>query len=112
MEQLEGFIINGQENKVCKLDKLLYGLKQAPRNDMKKITRLCCQIKLKSTKLIKCIYMKNTDKGYVIVYLYMEYILIVASNDHMIKSTKNMLTKHVWHEILGCCKCHTMNKYL
>jgi hypothetical protein len=42
----------------------------------------------------------------------MEYMLIVASNDHMIKSTKNMLTKHVWHEILGCCKCHTMNKYL
>ena len=31
MDQLEGFIIPGQELKVCKLDKSLYGLKQAPK---------------------------------------------------------------------------------
>ena len=28
MDQLEGFVINGQENKVCKLDRSLYGPKQ------------------------------------------------------------------------------------
>ena len=31
MKQPEGFVIYGQENKVCKLDKSLYGLKQAPK---------------------------------------------------------------------------------
>jgi hypothetical protein len=31
MEQLDGFVVNGQENKVCKLIKSLYGLKQAPK---------------------------------------------------------------------------------
>ena len=31
MEQLEGFVAPGQENKVCKLVKSLYGLKQAPK---------------------------------------------------------------------------------
>ena len=31
MQQLEGFVVSGQENKVCKLDKSLYGLKQAPK---------------------------------------------------------------------------------
>ena len=31
MSQPEGFIVKGQENKVCKLIKYLYGLKQAPR---------------------------------------------------------------------------------
>ena len=31
MIQLEGFIVQGQENLVCKLRKRLYGLKQAPR---------------------------------------------------------------------------------
>jgi hypothetical protein len=31
MEQLEGFKITGQENKVCKLLKSLYGFKQAPK---------------------------------------------------------------------------------
>ena len=31
MIQPEGFIVQGQENLVCKLRKTLYGLKQAPR---------------------------------------------------------------------------------
>ena len=31
MEQPEGFIVKGQEHKVCKLVKSLYGLKQAPK---------------------------------------------------------------------------------
>ena len=31
MEQLEGFIVKGKEERMCKLKKNLYGLKQAPR---------------------------------------------------------------------------------
>ena len=31
MEQPEGFVLLGNENKVCKLVKSLYGLKQAPK---------------------------------------------------------------------------------
>ena len=31
MDQPEGFVVHGQEHKVCKLDKSLYGLKQAPK---------------------------------------------------------------------------------
>jgi hypothetical protein len=31
MQQLEGFVVKGQESKVCRLIKSLYGLKQAPR---------------------------------------------------------------------------------
>ena len=31
MEQLEGFIVPEQENKVCRLVKSLYGLKHAPK---------------------------------------------------------------------------------
>jgi hypothetical protein len=31
MDKPEGFIVDGQENKVCRLIKSLYGLKQAPK---------------------------------------------------------------------------------
>ena len=31
LEQPEGFIVTGQEQKVCRLIKSLYGLKQAPK---------------------------------------------------------------------------------
>ena len=37
MEQPEGFVLLGNENKVCKLVKSLYGLKQAPKQWHKKI---------------------------------------------------------------------------
>src|SRR3954466_5224653 len=40
MEQPEGFVIHGQENKVCKLDKSLYGLKQAPKQWHEKFDNL------------------------------------------------------------------------
>ena len=36
MDQLEGFVVKGQEHKVCKLVKSLYGLKQAPKQCHKK----------------------------------------------------------------------------
>ena len=31
IEQPEGFVVPGKENKVCKLNKSLYGLRQAPK---------------------------------------------------------------------------------
>jgi hypothetical protein len=40
MEQPEGFVIHGQESKVCKLDKSLYGLKQAPKQWHEKFDNL------------------------------------------------------------------------
>ena len=45
-------------------------------------------------KFDKCVYIKNTDKGYVIVCLYVDDMLIIGSNNDMIKTTKKMLNKH------------------
>ena len=39
----------------------------------------------------KCIYVKTTNHGYVILCLYVDDILIVGSNNEMVKYTKSML---------------------
>ena len=39
----------------------------------------------------KCVYMKNTENGYVILCLYVDDMLIVGSNARMVKSTKDIL---------------------
>lgn len=39
----------------------------------------------------KCVYTKDTIYGYIILWLYVDDMLIGGSNDKMVKSTKNML---------------------
>ena len=47
----------------------------------------------KINKCNKCVYVKNTNQGYVIVSLYVDDMLIIGSSQNMIKSTKQMLNK-------------------
>ncbi|RVW61459.1 Retrovirus-related Pol polyprotein from transposon TNT 1-94 [Vitis vinifera] len=52
MIQPEGFIVQGQENLVCKLRKSLYGLKQAPRQWYKKFDNFMHRIGSRDVNLI------------------------------------------------------------
>ena len=40
----------------------------------------------------KCVYTKDTQNGYVMVCLYVDDMLIIGSNNEMIKTTKKILT--------------------
>ena len=91
MNQPEGFIAPGQENKVCRLVKSLYGLKQAPKQWHQKFDHTMLESGFKINECDKCVYVKDTSSGYVILCLYVDDMLIVGSNDKMIKSTKDML---------------------
>ncbi|KAI3728566.1 hypothetical protein L6452_17204 [Arctium lappa] len=91
MEQPEGFVALGQENKVCKLIKSLYGLKQAPKQWHQKFDQAMLERGFKINECDKCVYMKDTTHGYVILCLYVDDMLIIGSDDKMIKSTKDML---------------------
>ena len=91
MEQPEGFIAPGQEKKVCKLVKSLYGLQQAPKQWHEKFDHMMITSGFKINECDKCVYVKETENGYVILCLYVDDMLIVGSDDDMIKSTKNML---------------------
>ncbi|GJY22152.1 retrotransposon protein, putative, ty1-copia subclass [Tanacetum coccineum] len=91
MNQPEGFIAPGQESKVCRLVKSLYGLKQAPKQWHQKFDHTMLESGFKINECDKCVYVKDTSSGYVILCLYVDDMLIIGSNDKMIKSTKDML---------------------
>ena len=92
LEQPEGFVAPGQEKKVCKLVKSLYGLKQAPKQWHQKFDSVVLANGFKINECDKCIYIKNTVNGYVILFLYVDDMLIVGSDDEMIKSTNALLS--------------------
>ena len=49
----------------------------------------------------KCVYIKDTVNGYVIVYLYVDDMLIIGSNNDIIKATKRILTSEFDMKELG-----------
>nr|GEU38943.1 retrotransposon protein, putative, Ty1-copia subclass [Tanacetum cinerariifolium] len=91
MNQPEGFIAPGQESKVCRLVKSLYGLKQAPKQRNQNFDHTMLESGFKINDCDKCVYIKYTKSGYVILCLYVDDMLIIGGNDKMIKSTKDLL---------------------
>ena len=79
MEQLVDFIIQGQEHKVCKLNRLIYGFKQSSKQWY---LRFRCAITLYVFIMIDkdhCVYIKQNTNN-VLLSLYMDDILI-GEND-------------------------------
>ena len=90
MEKPEGFIVPGQEKKVCRLVKSLYGLKQAPMQWHEKFDNVMMTNGFKINECDKCVYVKSTERGFVIICLYVDDILIMGSNNEVIKTSKEM----------------------
>ena len=84
MEQPEGFNVPGHTKKVCWLVKFLYGLKQAPKQWHEKFDSLMMSNGFKINECDKCVYVKNTNNGCVIICLYVDDLLIMGSNDDTI----------------------------
>ena len=91
MEQPEGFVLTGNENKVCKLVKSLYGLKQAPKQWHEKFNSTIMSFGFKHNTADKCIYMKFTKDYGVIVCLYVDDMLIFGTNMLGINETKKFM---------------------
>ena len=49
----------------------------------------------------KCVYVKNTERGFVIICLYVDDMLIMGSNNEVIKTTKKMLNNKFNMKDLG-----------
>ena len=79
LEQPEGFIILGQEQKVCRLIKSLFGLKQAPKQLHAKFDEVMLSNGFKINKCDKCVYFKQTHNCFAILCLYVDDMLITGS---------------------------------
>ena len=79
--------------KVCRLVKSLYGLKQSPKQWHGKFDKVMMSNGLTINQCDKCVYVKDTNNGYVIVCLYVDDMLILGSNNYIITIKKMLSSK-------------------
>ncbi|GJZ29427.1 retrovirus-related pol polyprotein from transposon TNT 1-94 [Tanacetum coccineum] len=101
MEQPEGFVIQGQENKVCRLVKSLYRLKQAPKQWHERFDTTVISFGFKHNSADKCIYTKRTKDYTVVICLYVDDILIISTTIDGISETKSYLSLNFKMKDLG-----------
>jgi hypothetical protein len=101
MDQPEGFVLPGNEHKVCKLLKSLYELKQALRQWHIKFDQCLLSNGFKTNESDKCIYYKSFDDAHVIICLYVDDLLIFGSNIDVINTTKTRLKNNFDMKDLG-----------
>jgi len=101
MQQPDGFVVNGQERKVCKLLKSLYGLKQAPKQWHEKFDKTLTSAGFVVNEADKCVYYRHGGGEGVILCLYVDDILIFGTNLKVIEEVKNFLSHNFEMKDLG-----------
>jgi len=94
MKQPEGFVVPGQEHKVCKLIKSLYGLKQAPKQWHNKFDEVVLANGFRINESDKCVYSKFDNGKGVIICLYVDDMLMFGTDLYEIEKTKKLLSKN------------------
>ena len=101
MDQPDGFVVKGEEIKVCKLLKSLYGLKQAPKQWHEKFDRTLTSVGFVVNEAGKCVYYRHGGGEDVILYLYVDDILIFGTNMKVINEVKSFLSNSFDMKDLG-----------
>ena len=101
MEQPEGSAVPGKEDYVCRLRKSLYGLKQAGRTWHHKINRALQQRGFIPLESDHCVYVRKQNSSIIIIALYVDDLLLAASDPKELRSFKQNLTREFEMEDLG-----------
>ncbi|GJT05530.1 zinc finger, CCHC-type containing protein [Tanacetum coccineum] len=102
MNQPQGFIMPGNENKVCKLIKSLYGLKQAPKQWHQKFDEVVLSNGYLLNQADKCVYNKFDESGKgVIICLYADDMLIFSTDQVQVDLTKEFLSSRFSMKDMG-----------
>lgn len=102
MDQPEGYVIPGNENKVCKLVKSLYGLKQAPKQWHEKFDRAVLSFGFEINDSDKCVYTKLKGDECIILCLYVDDILLFGTSLAVVNETKALLSGKFDMKDMGC----------
>jgi hypothetical protein len=93
MGQPDGFVVKGEEQKVCKLLKSLYGLKQAPKQWHEKFDSTLTSAGYVVNEADRYVYYRHGGGHFVILFLYVDDILIFGTNMDIINEVKSFLSK-------------------
>ena len=103
VEQPEGFEVlsNSEDVLVCKLNKSLYGLKQSGRNWNGVLHNYLCENSFVQCAVDNCVYVKHIDSQMIAIVVWVDDLIIGASNDLLLCETKNMLKDRFRMKDLG-----------
>ena len=101
MDQPDGFVVKGEERKVCKLLKSLYGLKQAPKQWHEKFDRTLTSAGFVINEADRCVYYRHGGGDSVILCLYVDDILIFGTSMIVINEVKSFLSNSFDMKDLG-----------
>ena len=89
VEQPEGFVCQGQEDKVYRLIKALYGCRQAPRTWYSRIDTHMLNLGFTKSLSEATLYVKKADGEILIVSLYVDDLLVTGSSLNQIEKFKD-----------------------
>lgn len=92
MDQPEGCVVRGQEHKICKLVKSLYGLKQSPNLWYQKFDGTITSFGFLVNESDTCVYSKKDSRGCVIIFLYVNDMLILGTSLDLVIEVKDFLS--------------------
>jgi hypothetical protein len=104
MKRLEGFVVNGKKELVCKLKKSLHGLKQSPRMWYQNFDTYILGLGFVRSRVDHSVYSKQVGNHFIYVVLYVDDMLLVGNNMDVIKEVKSKLSSKFDMKDLGAAK--------
>jgi hypothetical protein len=91
MYQLQGFVVVGNEQKVCKFQRALYGLKQVPHARYSQINSYFLSQGLNKNKEDSNMYYLIRNGKYVIILLYFDDLFVIGDDRYQINHMEKEL---------------------
>ena len=103
IEQPKGYEVRGEngEKLVCKLNKSLYGLKQSGRNWNNMLDMYLKNEGFEQSQADPCVYQRSGDDSKVVIIVWVDDIIIAASDEATLQSVKHSLSSRFKMKDLG-----------